>query len=115
MQGKAKSAWFNNCVGEEKFLRHQIEIVNPKVIVGLGRRAFSSILRSFDIEKLPSTTRLGDVVRDVRGVSLPGTRARAFAVYHCGAAGWNINHSKEEHVRDWKRIRDALEPIDSRL
>jgi DNA polymerase len=109
MQGKVKSAWFDNCVGKKKFLRQQIEIVNPKVVVGLGRRAFGSILRSFDLaSKFPPSMKLSEIVRDKKGIELPGTRARAFAVYHPGAAGWNINRTKRDHQRDWERIRFAL-------
>jgi uracil-DNA glycosylase family 4 len=104
MQSKANPVWFNNCVGKKKFLRQQIEIVNPRVVVGLGALAFNSILRSFDLKP----KKLREIVRDKKGIKLPNTRAKAFAVYHCGAAGWNINRTKREHLRDWKRIGDVL-------
>jgi hypothetical protein len=42
------------------------------------------------------------------GIEHLGTRAKAFAVYQCSAAGWNINRSAEEHSRDWQRISGVL-------
>lgn len=112
MQGHVNPDWFNNCVGEKKFLRQQIEIVNPRIVVGLGRLAFSSILRSFNLDsRVPPSMKFSEIVQDKEGVKLPRTRAKAFGVYHCGAAGWNINRSEEEHRRDWERIRDALESV----
>lgn len=109
MQGKPNKDWFKNCVSEN-FLREQIKIVNPKVVVGLGRLAFDSILRSFGLQSaFPSSITLSEIVQDKSGVKLGTTRARAFAVYHCGAAGWNINRTEQQHYHDWKRIRKVLE------
>jgi uracil-DNA glycosylase family 4 len=106
-QARPDPSWFHNCVEKKKFLKKQIEIVNPKVVVGLGRRAFESILSSFGLEaKFPPSMKLKEIVQE-NGIKIPGTRAKAFAVYHCGAAGWNINRI-QEHSRDWKRICECL-------
>jgi uracil-DNA glycosylase len=44
LQGKVQRSWFDNCT---EFLRRQIEIVRPAVVVGLGERAYRAILRGF--------------------------------------------------------------------
>jgi DNA polymerase len=104
MQKRFKERWLRNCATNKKFLKMQIDLVKPKVVVGLGQKAFFSILRSFDIK--PSK-KFREYVRDKSGVSLSVEGPRAFAVYHCGA--WGRVNRKMIHQRgDWKRIGAAL-------
>jgi DNA polymerase len=44
LQAPVCAAWFRNCA---PFLRRQVEIVRPAVVVGLGERAYRSVLESF--------------------------------------------------------------------
>lgn len=103
LQGKVDRAWFRNCRGH---LRRQIEIVHPKVVIGLGERAFESILSAFDLVAGPFHAE----VENPEGTALPNG-SRAFAVYHCGARVRNTHRSLEEQENDWARIRAVLAQI----
>ena len=41
LQGKVQKSWFRNCA---QFVRRQIEVVRPRVVVGLGEHAYRTIL-----------------------------------------------------------------------
>lgn len=97
LQGKVNPDWFPNC---RVYLRRQIEVVQPKVVLGLGAHAYQSILASFDLTA--GAFRMEVEASD--GRLLPnGTRA--FAVYHCGARIRNTHRPLDEQKRDWFRIR----------
>jgi len=102
LQGKVRDAWFRNCAG---YLRRQIEVVGPDVVVGLGERAFRSILSSFGLE----AGGFRAVVEDGEGILLPNG-SRAFAVYHCDARIRNTHRCFDPQKRDWARIRRFLGP-----
>lgn len=101
LQGKVQDSWFANCAS---FLRQQIEIVHPRVVVGLGQRAHESVLESYGLT--PGAFRAE--VEDPQGRLLPnGTRA--FAVYHCGARIRNTHRTMTQQREDWRRIRPFLQ------
>lgn len=100
LQGKVQPSWFDNC---SQFLRRQIEIVRPAVVVGLGERAYRTILRSFEMTCGPFRSE----VEAPSGRVLP-TGSRAFAVYHCGARIQNTHRPMAAQREDWKRLRPLL-------
>jgi uracil-DNA glycosylase len=100
MQGKVHASWFANC--GPRFLRPQIEIVRPRVVVGLGNRAFNAVLAAFQL----SAQRLRDAVVSPGTLLFPGTVA--VAVYHCGARVTNISRPLSIQMADWQRVRVAL-------
>ena len=51
MQAKVRSEWFREC--GKRFLRAQIELVRPKVVVGLGERAHNAVLVAFGLPSEP--------------------------------------------------------------
>src|SRR5665213_2577293 len=82
LSAKVRDDWF----GDEaaRFLKAQIEIVHPRVIVALGQRAYDLVLWSYNLTK-----RRGlflSVVEMVEPVVLPPEvhAARLVGVYHCG-------------------------------
>jgi DNA polymerase len=96
LQGKVDRSWFHNC---GSFLRRQIEIVQPRVVVGLGERAYRSVLAEWNIA--------GGGFREE--VELPEGRrlqngTRVFAVYHCGARVRNTWRTRDQQERDWRRM-----------
>jgi DNA polymerase len=100
LQGQVQTSWFDNCA---PFLRRQIEIVHPTVVVGLGERAYRTILGGFDVE-------CGSFRAEVEaqsGTVLPNG-SRAFAVYHCGARIRNTHRPMAAQREDWKRLRPFL-------
>jgi len=101
LQAKIDRSWLANC--GERFLRKQIEIVSPKIVVGLGSDAFNAILVSFGQKEM----KLSDAILDKSGVPLSST-TRLFAAYHCGAGTINRNRDLKTQTRDWNRIGLAL-------
>jgi len=100
LQGKVMRPWFKNCA---RFLRRQIEIIGPKVVVGLGEHAYRTILGGFNL----TGGRFLSAVEANGGTLLPnGTRA--FAVYHCGVRIQNTHRKMDIQRQDWARIRPFL-------
>jgi DNA polymerase len=100
-QGRVQHEWFQNCGG--RFLRPLIELVRPKVVVGLGERAYATVLSSYGLKPGP----FSGAVEAREPVQLSGDIA-AFAVYHCGARIQNTHRKLESQLRDWKRIAAFL-------
>jgi len=101
LQGNVKKEWFSNC--GRAFLRPLIEIVEPKVVVCLGERAWSSVTAAFD----QPTGRFRASVENPRGVQIMDG-AVAMAVYHCGARILNMHRRRQQQFRDWQRIGNVL-------
>jgi hypothetical protein len=100
LQGKVQPSWFQNCAS---FLRRQIEIVCPLVVVGLGERAYRAILEGFGMQCGP----FRNEVNSAEGCLLPNG-SRAFAVYHCGARIRNTHRPMARQREDWKRLKPYL-------
>lgn len=100
MQAPVRDEWFRNC--GERFLRAQIDLVQPKVVVGLGERAYNAVLAAF---KLPKES-LRDAILS-SGTRLP-SGATAVAVYHCGARVINVARNLDRQRQDWQRVSAAL-------
>ena len=101
LQGNVKKEWFSNC--GRAFLRPLIEIVQPKVTVCLGERAWRSVTAAFD----QPTGRFRDSVENPRGVQIMDGGV-AMAVYHCGARILNTHRRREQQFLDWHRIGNVL-------
>lgn len=107
LQAKIKPAWVTNCGSH--FLRQQIEIVRPKVVVGLGAFAFHAVLRAFGHRLIE----LRDGIKDTQGCEiLDGVRL--FAAYHCGKGTVNRNRDLTQQSSDWERIQRFLRPVPRR-
>jgi uracil-DNA glycosylase family 4 len=78
VQGETDQTWFKNC--GSRFLRRNIEIVRPRVIVALGERAFRAIADLYGIGRQAFRS----AVEREDGFELLGG-IRLFPVYHCGA------------------------------
>jgi uracil-DNA glycosylase family 4 len=103
LQAKVDRKWVANC--SANFLRQQIEIVQPKVVVGLGEFAFHSVLRTFGLP----TIKLKDAISDAEGRELLPC-VRLFAAYHCGKGTINRNRDLKQQTVDWERIGRFLNP-----
>ena len=105
MQGGVEQEWFTNCGAN--FLRPLIEIVEPKVVVCLGERAWRSVATGFG--RRPG--RFQEAIEDRDGVRLMD-RVVAMAVYHCGAKTLNMNRGRDQQLCDWQRIQQVLDTPD---
>jgi len=102
LSADVQGSWFNNC---SSFLRRQIELVRPEVVVGLGEHAYRSILGCLGMTPGPD---FRSEVEAKDGRMLPNG-VRVFAVYHCGAIVRNTGtRTEEQQQEDWRRIRPHL-------
>ena len=101
LQAKVETSWFQTC---QTFLRQQVEIVNPKIVVTLGAQALRATRDAFG---LPHRL-LRESVADRQGETLVNG-SRLMAVYHCGARVLNTHRPFSEQLKDWKRVRRTLQ------
>lgn len=95
-----KSRCFANC--STTFLRPQVELVNPKVVVSLGYMAYRSLMLAYG--KIPKT-RMREAVEGV----IPLTeRISLVPVFHPGNNGTR-SRSLANQKEDWRRVRTALD------
>jgi len=100
LQADVRSAWFKNCA---PYLRRQIEIVQPRVVVALGEKASRAVCRSFGLRAAP---RFRDAVEAPGSDTLP-SGSLLVAVYHCGALG-QVTRPLAVQLEDWRRIGARL-------
>lgn len=101
MQDPVDRRCFANC---QTFLRRQIDIVSPRVVVTLGFHAYKAVASAF---KIGSESTLLPAVEDPRGQVLRNG-CRLLPVYHCGNNAIRTR-SEAEQRRDWKRVKAALD------
>lgn len=99
LQSFVKNDWFTNC--SKKFLKPLIEIINPKVIITLGKKVSEAIFALYRIpysknNKFSETIKLSPfaISKDIA----------FYPMYHCGAMSVNRNRSLAEQVKDWRRV-----------
>lgn len=97
VRGPVKKQWFDNC---RCFLRRQIEIVSPDVVVTLGVPAYRAVASAFT--PLPPLPEFSSALANSRGVEL-GSGCRLVPVYHPMAS-----ITKQQQKRDWARVKRAL-------
>lgn len=91
------------------FLREQINIVQPRVVVALGAKAFAAVAFAFGIPA--PRTPFRQVVDDTRGIRLPTPfECTLFGVYHCGSRITGTLRSSAQQRKDWEKVRNALLP-----
>ena len=96
MAGKVKDSWLKD--NAKVFLKPNIEIIKPKIIITLGVNAYKALTYIYGlknerliqlIEKNPKKLANGILV---------------FAMYHCGGLGL-ANRKLELQKSDWKKIK----------
>jgi hypothetical protein len=105
-QALVSPLWFEHCGA--RFLRPQIELVCPRVVVALGERAYIAIMTSF--AKPPQRFRFA--VDSPNPVELTPTTLLV-PVYHCGSRILNTHRKLPQQFTDWIRVRAALARNDS--
>ena len=83
LQGRVEKNCFDNCA--TGFLRRQIEIVHPQVVVSLGERAYEAICLAFSLPRI----RFAIAVSRRKPIVLPNGTS-FFPVYHCGRRVLNM-------------------------
>ncbi len=100
-QGPVRSDWFTNC--GEHFLRPQIELVRPKVVITIGERAYRGVTHSFGIA---GPKRFRDAVEGP-GIELPNG-SLLVPVYHCSQRILNTHRQTAQQFLDWARVKAYL-------
>lgn len=101
LQAAVNPTWFHNC--GKLFLRAQVEIVSPRVVVALGERAYKAIAQTFEFRPRP----FRQAVELKEGIKL-SCGSQLFAVYHCGPRIQNTLRKFDVQISDWVRIRNWL-------
>ena len=96
--GPGDPRWFTNC---SVFLRAQVELVKPKVIVALGLKSYHALMQAFGLRP---KAKMQDAVNDV--TVLPDGSV-LIPMYHPGYWGTR-SRSFEEQKQDWQRVKLAL-------
>ena len=108
LTGGFQQSWLREC---EPFLRRLVDIVDPEVIICLGRNAFVSVTRAMG--KKVRVGRYNDFIESGENpIKVNG--CMIFAEAHCGYFG-TINRARgsernglEPQIEDWTRIKQAL-------
>lgn len=101
MQAPVERDWFANCGSH--FLKRQIEIISPSVVVALGQRAYETSMAAFDLE----AAKFREAVESPSGDLLPNG-SLLLAVYHCGRRILNTHRPLKEQKVDWRRVKRAI-------
>lgn len=101
MAAPVRSAWFREC--GLRFLRPQIEIIRPWIVVTLGERAYRSVCAAFSIRPEPFRRA---VERPDPANLLPDVALHP--VYHCSPRVLAGTRVWEQQCADWRRIGAAL-------
>ena len=113
--GGFKPDWIRH---DQAFFRELAEIIEPQVILCLGRNTFEGVLTAFSKQ-----VQIGAYNHFIESDQNPvpvmlnsGKTAYIFALAHCGVMGTlNRNQGKDTslntQIQDWKRIRPYLEGV----
>lgn len=101
MQARVQREWFENC--GPKFLKPTIDLVRPRVVLSLGARAYSSLVKLYGLQRV----RFRGAVETEEGFRLQGGM-RLFPMYHCGARVLTTHRRYEQQMRDWEKVRAFL-------
>lgn len=106
--------WLPICAN--KFMARLIRIINPKIIIVLGRTAFEALhcMESLPIKCInpqeSGSDKFSEIINHQYELNLDNKPIAVFPVYHPGANS-KRNRSYDEQIADWKRIADYYEQV----
>jgi hypothetical protein len=86
-----------------EFLRPLIDIIDPKVIIAMGKEAYECVSDAFEIPHAKSLLQ----ALEEGPTKLPGAKF-LFAVFHCGGLGL-ANRPLSKQLDDWRRIASYMQ------
>lgn len=111
--GETHSGWLPICAN--KFMGRLIKIIEPKIIIVLGQKAFEAM---FCLDNLPvkctfdpgaaQGERFEDIMSASYKIELNNKTINVFPVYHPGSNS-RRNRKIQQQILDWKRIKDFYE------
>ncbi|MDQ6901460.1 MAG: uracil-DNA glycosylase family protein [Bacteroidota bacterium] len=100
MSAPIKKGWYSDTA--IKFIKPLIEIIQPKIIIALGSKAYDVVSMIYSLDKKP----MKEII-DANPISLPDNK-KLFVVYHCSNLGI-ANRSFDTQREDWKKIKAYME------
>jgi len=99
MAGKIKAQWIKENAIE--FLKPNIDIIKPKIIITLGKKAYDAMAHIYGLRNDPMKKLVTqNPIKLYDGILL-------FAMYHCGGLGM-VNRKLLLQIEDWKKIKNYL-------
>jgi len=99
LQSRVDDRWFTNC--SRSFFKPLVEIINPRVIIALGKNISESILTLYGIPYSKNVTLSKMMSQSPYQLT---NSTRLFPVYHCGAGSVNRNRPMPKQEEDWSKI-----------
>jgi len=96
---KVKSIWEKEST--EEFLKPLIEIIQPKIIITLGKVAYDAAARIYGLSLNKSLKKL------IKNNPIKVQNVNIFAMYHCGRIGL-ANRKLYQQILDWRKIKKHL-------
>jgi len=112
--GNFQKKWINNCMNKQ-FFNKLVEIIEPKILLCLGRETFEGVMKSFGSD-IPKNKSYNELIEDNSTeyrilYSEEKEPARVYALAHCGGMGTaNRNRNRKTKYplylqsEDWKLI-----------
>lgn len=100
-------AWFGE--PSRPLLKAQVDLVQPRVIVALGEKAYDCLLAAYGLPHRRGPFK--DAVESSTGIEIRvgDQPTKILAVYHCGARIQNTLRSLDKQLEDWKHVRIELD------
>jgi DNA polymerase len=103
-QAKTDEIWFRKC--GKLFLRPLIELIEPKIVIALGKEAYKAIIWAY-MRPIPSHDKYSEIV-DKLGETQLNSKSRLFAVYHPSRRIINTHRPMDKQLKDWEKIKNYL-------
>jgi uracil-DNA glycosylase family 4 len=99
LQGAVRPEWFQNC--GRHFLKPTIDLIQPKILLTLGEGAHRVIRDLYGLSKMTFKNAVAEKFR------LNAT-TDYFPMYHCGQRILNTHRKFDQQLKDWERLKHAL-------
>lgn len=116
ISGNFKSRWARQ---DAKFFAELVDIIEPKVVLCLGRSVFDAVIRTYFPKKKPAIGKYNSFIESERNPITveyaSGKWMTVFALAHCGAIG-TMNRNRggqysdrlELQKKDWKKVAEYI-------
>lgn len=101
LAAETKNDWYRNC--GNKFLKPLIDLVQPKIVITLGEKAYKSLVNLYGLPNI----KFKEAVERTAPF-LIGKGIHYFPMYHCGRISLNRNRNWSLQLKDWERIKPFL-------
>lgn len=114
--GKYKASWAKK---DAKYFLRLVKIINPEVILCLGRSTFNGVINALDVKQKPVIHAFNDFITSRENpikVEIEHQTIHIFALAHCGVMG-TLNRNRgisgagldiAPQISDWKKIKAYL-------